>query len=183
MIMFRVDELTPCLKNTETGEIYETEVIQLRRKSFLSKFNRNTGWYVNWGRFPEGVEVYALVIKGSMDIQGMVAVESDNEARAVHIVWACTAPENNIWQRKKQKYTGVGGHLLAIASEISIQKGYDGFVYGEAMDRELFEYYMRAFGAYPIPPRESHPFTFMLTDRATAKIREVYDYVWTDEQL
>ena len=48
MICFRIDELTPCLKNVETGEIYETEVIELRRKSFLSKFNKRTGWYVNW---------------------------------------------------------------------------------------------------------------------------------------
>jgi hypothetical protein len=36
MICFRIDELTPCLKNVETGEIYETEVIELRRRSFLS---------------------------------------------------------------------------------------------------------------------------------------------------
>ena len=130
-----------------------------------------------------GVEVYALVIIGSMDIQGMIAIENDDEAKAIHVVWACTAPENNIWRNGKQKYTGVGGHLLAITSELSVRRGYEGFIYGEAMDRELFEYYQKAFGAFPIPPRESHPYTFMLTDKATAKLREVYDYVWTDEQL
>ena len=54
MICFRIDELTPCLKNVETGEIYETEVIELRRKSFLSKFNKRTGWYVNWGKLCTG---------------------------------------------------------------------------------------------------------------------------------
>jgi hypothetical protein len=183
MICFRIDELTPCLKNVETGEIYETEVIELRRKSFLSKFNKRTGWYVNWGNFAQGVQVYALVIKGTMDIQGMVAIENDDSAGAIHVVWACTAPENNIWENKTQKYSGVGGHLFAIASELSVQRGYDGFIYGEAMDHQLFEYYQKEFGAFPVPARGRHPYTFMLTDNATQRIREVYDYVWTDDQV
>ncbi len=36
MICFDVDELTPCLKDLSTGENVETEVIRIRRKSFLS---------------------------------------------------------------------------------------------------------------------------------------------------
>lgn len=68
MIHFRVDQLTPCLKEYDTGEIYDTEVISLKRKSFLSKFNRKTGWYINWGKFNDEVQVYALVLKGTMDI-------------------------------------------------------------------------------------------------------------------
>ena len=36
MITVIIDEYTPCLKNTKTGEIVETEVIRLRRKSFLA---------------------------------------------------------------------------------------------------------------------------------------------------
>ena len=43
MITFRIDEFTPCLKEVETGEIYDTEVVRLKRKSFLSKFNKKTG--------------------------------------------------------------------------------------------------------------------------------------------
>ncbi len=43
MICFDVDELTPCLKDLSTGETVETEVIRIRRKSFLSKFNRTYG--------------------------------------------------------------------------------------------------------------------------------------------
>ena len=43
MITFIIDETIPCLKDEETGEIYETEVVRLRRKSFLSKFNKRTG--------------------------------------------------------------------------------------------------------------------------------------------
>jgi len=180
MITFRIDELTPCLKNIETGEFYETEVVRLKRKTFLSKFNKKTGWYINWSKFPAEVEIYALVLKGTMDIQGLIAISYDAEAKAAYVHWGCTAPHNNIWQYGSQKFSGVGGHLFAIAGELSEKKGYEGFVYGEAMDEELYNYYVKEFKALPLPPR-NNPFCFMLSDDAIKKIREVYDYEWTDE--
>lgn len=182
MITFKIDELVPCLKEVATGDIYNTEVICIRRKSILEKYNKNTGWYVNWSRFPSETEVYALVLKGTYDVQGMIAVRYDDEARAVHVVWGCTAPHNNIWQYGKQKFSGVGGHLLALASELSVKHGYDGFLFGEAMDEELYNYYCDEFGALYLPPL-NHPYRFMLSDVATAHIREVYSYEWTDEVI
>ncbi|MCI6664779.1 MAG: hypothetical protein MSE26_00610 [Lachnospiraceae bacterium] len=182
MITFRIDEFTPCLKEVETGEIYDTEVVRLKRKSFLSKFNKKTGWYVNWSKFPEGTEVYALVLKGTMDIQGLVAIQYDETSKAVYILWGCTAPENNIWKFGKKRFVGVGGHLLAIASDLSVKAGFDGYVYAEAMDQELFEYYSSEFGALPLPPI-NNPFRFMLSDSMTEKIREVYDYEWTEDEI
>lgn len=179
MINFCVDEIIPCLKKVQTGEIYETEVVRVKRKSFLSKFNKNTGWYVNWSRFSEDTEIYALVLAGTTDIQGMVAVQYDDHAQAVYILWGCTAPNNNKWQYGKQEYAGVGGHLFAIASELSVKHGYDGFVYAEAMDEDLYNYYCEEFGAAYLPPL-NNPYRFMLSDKATAKIREVYTYEWTD---
>ena len=56
MITFKIDGLTPCLREIVSGEIYETEVIRIRRKSFLSKFNKRTGWYINWSKFSEETE-------------------------------------------------------------------------------------------------------------------------------
>lgn len=47
MIAFKIDELTPCLTDALTGETFQTEVVELKRKSFLSKFNADTGWYVD----------------------------------------------------------------------------------------------------------------------------------------
>lgn len=140
MIVFKIDELIPCLKKVDTGEIFDTEVVQIKRKSFLSKFNSKTGWYVNWNQFPEGTDVYALVLKGSMDIQGMVA----------------------------------------IASDLSVKHGYDGYVYAEAMDEELYNYYCDKFGAAYLPS-VNNPYRFMLSDETTQKLREVYNYEWTDE--
>ena len=182
MIAFMIDELTPCLINTLTGETVQTEAVELKRKSFLSKFNSRNGWYVNWGKFGPGIRIFALVLSGTMDIQGLVAVEPNPEYKAVHIVWACTAPHNNIWENGEQKYKGVGGHLFAIASEISLMSGFDGTVYGEAMDGQILEYYIKHFGANRLP-KIIHPFALAI-NRATAKqIREVYDYDWSDEVL
>ena len=182
MITFKVDDIIPCIKEVSTGDIYDTEVVRIRRKSILSKYNKNTGWYVNWSKFPEGTEVYALVLKGTNDIQGMVAVQYDDEAKAVHVLWGCVAPQNNIWQYGTKKFSGVGGHLLAIASDLSVKHGYEGFLYAEAMDKDLYDYYCDEFGAAYLPAI-NNPYRFMLSDEATAHIREVYTYEWTDEIL
>lgn len=50
------------------------------------------------------------------------------------------------------------------------------------MDKELYEYYITEFYALPLPPK-NNPYCFMLSDDATKKIREVYNYEWTDEIL
>lgn len=42
MINVWIDEFTPCLKDSITGEIIQTEVIRITRKSFLKKYNEKT---------------------------------------------------------------------------------------------------------------------------------------------
>ena len=53
MIYVDIDELSPCLIDNTSGEIVETEVIRIKRRSFLSKYNKNTGWYVDWSELLE----------------------------------------------------------------------------------------------------------------------------------
>lgn len=43
-----LDEIVPCLKDTETGEIKETVVFKIESRSFLKKFNEKNGWGINW---------------------------------------------------------------------------------------------------------------------------------------
>ena len=43
-------------------------------------------------------------------------------------------------------------------------------------------HYCDEFGAFYLPPIKN-AYRFMLSDDATSKIREVYDYEWTDEIL
>ncbi len=182
MITFKINEVIPHLKEMKTEPIYETEVIRIKRKCILKKFNSRNGWYVNWHYLSRNTEVYALVLKGTYAIQGMIAVQYDDKARAVRVVWGCAAQHDDSWRRGKKRFSGVGGYLLAIASDLSIKHGYDGFIYGEAMDKEVYEYYCKEYDALPIPTN-NNSYGFMLSNTATACLREVFAYEWRDEIL
>ena len=41
----------------------------------LQKFNKKNGWYTSWSKLARDNEIYSLVIKGAVDIQGLVANE------------------------------------------------------------------------------------------------------------
>jgi hypothetical protein len=181
MINVLIDEFTSCLKDAETGDIIETEVIRIKRKSFLSKFNTKTGWYVNWEKLVRENEVYALVVKGTVDIQGMVALQKIEDYGAVYISWMCAAPHNNPMITNNKKYIGVGGHLFAIAVDKSIEYGFEGAITGNAADKALVNHYCKAFGAIHLGM--IHPYQIFIDEEAAAKIREVYDYEWTDDEL
>lgn len=181
MIHVYIDEFTPCLQDSETGEILETEVIRIRRKSFLSKYNQKTGWYVNWGTLLDENEIYALVIKGTVDIQGLVACQKVDDYGAVYISWMCTAPQNNPMIASQKKYLGVGGHLFAIAIDKSIEYGFDGAVTGNAANEELVKHYCDIFNAQYLGL--IHPYQIFIDEANASKIKEVYDYEWTDDEL
>ena len=52
----------------------------------------------------------------------------------------------------------------------------------EAMDQELLDYYMREFGAAPLHP-VNNPYLFMFSDDMSNRLKEVYTYDWTDEEI
>lgn len=181
MINVYIDECTPCLQDAVTGDIVETEVIQIKRKSFLAKFNKKNGWYTNWADLINENEVYALVIKGTVDIQGLVACQRIDDYEAVYISWMCAAPQNNKMIAEEKKYIGVGGHLFAIAVDKSLEFGFGGAVTGNAADKELVEHYCNAFGAQHLGLL--HPYQIFIDEDNAKKIKEVYDYEWTDDEL
>lgn len=109
-----------------------------------------------------------------MDIQGMVAVAKDNDMNALYITWMCTNPENNKLIADEIKYYGVGGHLFAIVAQKSVE-------YGFAADKELLEHYVNVFNGEYIGVL--HPYQFAIDEENAAKIMEVYDYEWTDEEI
>ncbi len=85
MINVFIDEFTPCLKDGKTGELVQTEVIRVKRKSFLKKYNKKNGWYVNWASLVDENEIYTLVVEGSVDIQGLIAIAPDKDMNAIYI--------------------------------------------------------------------------------------------------
>lgn len=180
MINVQIDELTPCLTDNDTGEIVETEVIRIRRKTFLSKYNKKSGWYASWSKLADKNEIYALVISGTVDIQGMVALHRDDDQKAVFIDWMVAAPHNNKLLTEIPKYTGVGGHLFAIASDKSLEYGFGGAITGNAANIDLVYHYCEAFGAVHLSML--HPYQIFIDEQASERIRDAYDYDWTDEE-
>ncbi len=183
MICVEIDELTPCLIDNVTGEIVETEVIRCVRASFLRKYNKTTNWYTNWENLLEENEIYAVVIKGSVDIQGLVAVRKDDNMKSAFVTWMVAAPHNNPEKLRNisKRYNGVGGHLFAIAAQRSFEWGYDGAICGFAANRKLLEHYCNVFGAEPICML--HDYQIFIPENEAQKIMEVYDYEWTDERI
>lgn len=43
MITVEIDQITPCLRDAKTGTVVETEVLRVRSKDFIKKFNKKTG--------------------------------------------------------------------------------------------------------------------------------------------
>ena len=176
-----IDDITPCLKDNTTGDIVETEVIRIRRKSFLSKFNKKNGWYTNWSSLASENEIYALVTKGTVDIQGLVALRHEQSMGATYIAWMCTAPHNNNQISDNAKYSGVGGHLFAIAGRESVKAGFDGAVYGFAANQQVMNHYVERLGATPI--QMLHPYHFMIFEEDMQKLIDTYSYEFSDEEI
>ena len=171
-----LDEIVPCLKDTETREIKETVVFKIESRSFLRKFKEKDGWGINWIDVPIDVEVYALALKENNEIQGLVGVKNDVDVEAVYLHWACSAPQNNKHAFGSQKYSGVGGHLFAIAVDKAFQWGYKGVVHGFALNKELLNHYIEVLGASYLGAQ--HPYQFILEGDASRKLLEVYTYEW-----
>lgn len=183
MINVIVDELTPCLKDALSGDFVETEVVRIERKSFLRKFNVKTQWYVNWENLLEENEIYALVIKGTVDIQGLIAVCRNDNYKTAFIQWMVASPANNKVINDSIKYYGVGGHLFAIACQKSMEYGYGGAVSGYAANYKLAEHYAYAFNAEIIKQHwELKPLIF-IDEQNASRIIETYDFEWTSAAI
>ena len=63
-----VDEIIPCLKVIETGEIKETVVFRIESRAYLKQFQKTNGWHINWNEIPKNVEVYVLALRDDKPI-------------------------------------------------------------------------------------------------------------------
>lgn len=140
-----IDELTDCLIENSTGNIAETEYIRRTAKIKKSDYK---GWKFNWSTTEKnGYIIYELFVKGDTKVQGRVSLKIDGGVANVDI--AETAPHNFGHQGK---YTGVGGHLFAIACQVSLESGCDGVVAFDSKS-DLVEYYKKELNAVEIYPR------------------------------
>lgn len=182
MVDIRIDSVVPCLRNSKTGEFVQTEVVHVVKSCSLRRFNTRSGWNINWGLLPKDVEIYGLRVKGEAEIQGLVGIKNDKDADAVYIHWANAAPNNNPERNNGRKdYIGVGGHLFAVASEKSVEYGHEGYIYGCASNKDVLKHYIDVFGAVHMPVQWEYQ--FIIDEKESRKIREVYDYEWSKDKL
>lgn len=171
-----IDEVVPCLRDTTTNELVDTEVFGIPNKKILRAYSKKSGWHIDWAKVPDDADVFGLSVKGEKEIQGLISLKNVKQSSATYIHWACVAPSNNKHDFGVQKYTGVGGHLFAIAVDMSVKWGYDGFVYGYAANPELLQHYEKCFGAKHLGIL--HPYHFYIGEKEGRKILEVYKYGW-----
>lgn len=72
--------------------------------------------------------------------------------------------------------------MLAIAAQKSVEWNHEGVFHADAMDEKVLEHYVDTFSAWrmPLPNR---PFHFVVEETFAQKLREVYTYDWSDEEL
>ena len=163
-----IDKFTPCLEDTKTGELVPT-VYEKATKKDLSELK---GWNFNWlDKDLKGSEIYKLCIVGDNTIQGLVAVTDYQRDMAVYVNIAESAPHN---LGKGKKYSGVGGHLFAIAAKISYDKGYGGFLFMDAKNTELVEHYRNTLGAVLIG--RPHPYRMIVDEENAIKLLNTYTF-------
>lgn len=183
MITVTIDKLTPCLIDTKTNDIVKTEVLKVSRESFLKNFTKENGWYVNWDLLAKENEIYALVTKGTVDIQGLIAIDPRKNRDALYVSWMVSAPHNNpeICGENNQKYYGTGGHLFAVAIMKSVEYGSGGAIFGFANSEEKLKHYEKWFLAEHIGML--HKYHFLIADTAALKVVKEYDYEWSNDEL
>lgn len=173
IINIEFDEFVPCLKDAETGEIFQTEVRELT-KSEYSRFKEADGWNIDWSDIPDGEQVLGVYLKNDTEPQGLIAIRKDKGG--VYLSYASTAPINNkLLNNGKQKFIGVGGHLFAAAIEESVKAGNETrCIYGYAANQEVLNHYIENFGAVHLPI--THEYQFIIDGEAAEQILSKYNF-------
>jgi len=159
-----IDKFTPCLEDTETGEILPTVYSSATR----GELKRLEGWTFDWTHPDlDEDEIYKLTIQGDSTIQGLIAIHNYPRDSAMYVHAAESAPHN---RGKDKAFAGVGGHLFSIAAKRSAEEGNGGYLFFDAKNMELVQHYEETLGAsiLGIP----HPFRMELIEpRALALLR------------
>lgn len=138
-IDIEIDKLTNSIVNVISGEIFETEFQEVKKKDINKK-----DWLFDWNKELKDKEsvVYKMTtVENKNIIQGLISLRIDDNFVTVNIV------ENAKFNRGKEKiYIGVGGNLFAFACKRSQDIGFGGYV-GFIAKTSLVSYYMKTLGA------------------------------------
>lgn len=161
-----IDKFTPCLEDAVSGKFVPTNYSAVSAQELASL----KGWGFDWtsGSLVNS-EIYKLTVIGSNEIQGLIALTNLKRSSAVYVNLAESAP-HNIGAEKK--YSGVGGHLFAIAVKRSVEYGYGGYVFMDAKNIELVRHYEKTLGALLLG--RPHPYRMIIDEENAMKLLEIY---------
>lgn len=164
----QIDKITPCLEEVETGRIVRT-LYQVAKRTELKDLKKS-GWKFDWyaGRLID-TEIYKLIVSNSTDIQGLISIIPRKTEKAVYINIVESSPIN---KGASKRYSGVGGHLFAIAVQRSLDCGFGGFLFFDAKNMDLVEYYTNTLGARLIGGL--HPYRMIINERAAINLLSKY---------
>ena len=139
---FEIDKLTNSIENTQTGEIFDTEIVRLTNKN--AKEIKRADWQFKWSEELKDTskEVYKLTsVNNPTIIQGLLSIEDKQDHIFMHLI------ESAKFNKGKDKaYFGVPGNLVAYACKVSVDKGYEGFLAFDAKSA-LIKYYQESLYA------------------------------------
>jgi len=156
-----IDKLTDCLIERKTGKVVGTHYVKRRTRIQKKEY---VGWKFDWSISEKnGYTIYELFVDDDDTVQGRIGLKIDCGVANVDIVE--TAPHNF---GHNGKYEGVGGHLFAIACQVSLENGCDGVVAFDSKT-DLVEYYKKELCAIEIYPRR-----MVLFEEAAQRLLEKY---------
>ena len=163
-----IDKLTPCLERCSDGKIVNTSFSQID----IEELSNLKEWKFKWNSSDiKKFELFKLTVEDNPNIQGLIALQDIPSDKAVYVKIAESAPHN---MGKEKVYSGVGGHLFAIAVLRSMELGYDGFVYMDAKNKSLVSHYSKTLGAIYIGA--PHPYRMAIDEQAARKLINLYNF-------
>jgi hypothetical protein len=138
MIDVFIDALTNSVIKRQTEEVFQTAITRVISK----ELDETISWNFNWKQeFRQSVVFKVTTLATPNTIEGLIRVEIRQGFVFVSLVE--NTPHNI---GKNGVYAGVAGNLFAFACQLSLEKGYGGYVSFVAKT-ELIEHYKKMLSA------------------------------------
>lgn len=98
-----------------TGRKYPIDIVALEKADY--KFITTSRYFFNW-REEDNYETYKLVIRGQLDILGLVSIERIPDEWRIHIRLLTVSKEN---KGSNKKFDKIAGNLLAFVSKLAVR--------------------------------------------------------------
>ena len=139
---FEIGKLTSSIENTLTGEVFETEIIRLRRsdQALIKKKDWQFDWFEELNNKKR--EVHGLVTRENPTIlHGLVSFASNIDHIHMYLLENATPNRGN-----KKLYDGVALNLVAFVCKSAFERGFEGAV-AFIEKSALMEHYEKKLGA------------------------------------